>query len=349
MKYSDQLSGTLLNRKIAMLLVFLFTGLIWLAPGCTTDNGEHEPNTQVDYNNSENWVSLPSSTKSVDVFYVYPTVSANPSGSMDIADATERALAVGIFKAQASVFEPHANVFAPYYRQMSTKVDMSGGGLATDTKEFKQGAIDVSEAFAYYLENYNQGRPFIIAGHSQGTMALIELIKNRFGTDEELRSRLVAAYLIGYTVTDSDLMLAGLTAAQEADDVGVVITYNTQSVTSAGGPMLMPGAHCINPLNWRTDSTYADSTENLGAVFFNDETGELLREELNYCGAQINLVTEALTTTIPEGEHLDIGNYSEGVYHRYDYAFWYRNLEKNAGDRIDAFFRKEKTNTIAHP
>ncbi len=258
---------------------------------------------------------------------------------MDITSSDERALAIGIYKAQASVFEPYANVFAPYYRQMSTNVDMSGGGLATDTPEFKLGAVDVQQAFDYYIQNLNNGRPYMLAGHSQGTMALIELIKNRFVDNPELSERLVAAYLIGYTVTDADLFSSGLSFAQNATDVGVVVTYNTQSVTSAGGPMLMEGAHCINPLNWRTDSAYADATNNIGALFFNDETGEFIREVAHYCGAQINPETKALTTTIPEGENLAIGPYSEGVYHRFDYSFWYRNLQENVDDRIIAYFQ----------
>ncbi len=318
-----------------------------LACGCvnedaspTLDNGVVEPGVaeqSPDYNETYNWLSLPSVEKGVDVFYVYPTVSSNATGQMDITCAEERALAEGIYQAQASVYKSNANVFAPYYRQMSTQVTMPAGGLATDTKEFKQGAADVEEAFEYYIENLNKGRPFIIAGHSQGTMALIELIKNRFGDDEALRNRMVAAYLIGYTVTDADLAAANLTAAERADDTGIVVTYNTQSTTSVGGPMLMEGAHCINPLNWKTDDTYAPKSGNLGARIYNDSTGELLREVDNYCDAQINLTTGALTTTIPAGEELDIGAYPEGVYHRYDYAFWYRNLEQNVGDRIQAF------------
>jgi hypothetical protein len=59
-----------------------------------------------------------------------------------------------------------------------------------------------------------------------------------------------------------------------------------------------------------------------------------------YCDAQINLTSGALTTNIPEGEELDIGSYPEGVYHRYDYAFWYRNLEQNVGDRIQAYLEQ---------
>lgn len=299
-------------------------------------------NKTIDYQDPYFWLSLPSIEKEVDVFYVYPTVSSNPDGFMNVTDNGERALAQGIFDAQASVYASHANVFAPYYRQMSTAVTAGPDMLATDTKEFKQGAVDVEDAFVYYIENLNNGRPFIIAGHSQGTMALIELIKNRFGDDKDLRDRMVAAYLIGYTVTDEDLAKAGLNAAQSADDTGVVITYNTQSVTSEGGPMLMAGAHCINPLNWKTDETIAPASENLGARFYNDSTGEFLREEPRYSGAQINLTSGALTTTLPAGEDLDIGPYSEGVYHRYDYAFWYRNLEQNVADRIGAYLNRIK-------
>lgn len=321
--------------------IILFTVFLLPLSSCDINDNEDDSDNGIAYENPDNWVSLPSVNNDVDVFYVYPTVSSNISGAMDISDPEERALALGIFNAQASVFELNANVFAPYYRQMSTNVDMSGGGLATDTKEFKQGAVDVQDAFEYYIQNLNNNRPFIIAGHSQGTMALIELIKNRFGDDAELRNRLVAAYLIGYTVTDSDLSAAGLTAAQNATDVRVVITYNSQSVTSAGGPMLMDGAHCINPLNWKTDSTPSDSTQNLGAVFFNDATGEFIREVNHYCCAQIDMETGALTTTIPDGEDLEIGPYSEGVYHRFDYSFWYRNLQQNVSDRIDSYFSKK--------
>ncbi len=260
---------------------------------------------------------------------------------MSIYDDADRALAQGIFEAQASVYEPYWDVFAPYYRQMTTNVKMEDGMLATDTEAFKQGAIDVQDAFEYYINNLNDGRPFIIAGHSQGTMALIELIKNRFGDDEELRSRMVAAYLIGYTVTDDDLQKAGLTAAVGANDTGVVITYNTQSPTSVGGPMLMEGAHCINPLNWKTDSTYAPASENLGARFYDFETGEFLREVINYCDARIDMKTGALMTTIPKGEDLDVGPYfPKDVYHMFDYASWYRNLQQNVGDRINAYLQK---------
>jgi Protein of unknown function (DUF3089) len=331
------------RNNYKMLTFFSITLCAVLLCSCKkAEDVKESVTTGLDYSKETNWVSLPSVDCGIDVFYVYPTVSSNSTGAMDVANDEERALARGIFKAQASVFESKANIFAPYYRQMSTKVDMSGGGLATDTKEFKQGASDVQDAFGYFIKNLNNDRPFVVAGHSQGTMALIELMKVRFGDDAELKNRLIAAYLIGYTVTDADLLEMGLTAAQNATDIGVVISFNTQSTTSIGGPMLMPGANCINPLNWSTDSLYADSTQNMGAVFFNDATGEFIREVNNYCGAKIDTEIEALLTTIPEEdvETLEFGPYTEGVYHRYDYAFWYRNLQKNIDDRIEAYLTK---------
>ncbi len=81
--------------------------------------------------------------------------------------------------------------------------------------------------------------------------------------------------------------------------------------------------------------------ENLGARFYDFETGEFLREVIHYRDARIDIKTGALMTTIPEGEVLDIGPYfPPGVYHMFDYAFWYRNLKQNVGDRINAYLLK---------
>jgi len=326
------------NIRVVFVIGFLFGSFLSVF-GASLDLGD------LDYSQIENWVSLSygeSIDKPVDVFYVYPTVSSWETGSMDITMDSERELAQGIFKAQASLFQGHANVFAPYYRQMTTNVSLPDdpNAQATDTPEFKAGALDVQAAFDYYINHLNNSRPFIIAGHSQGSMALIELLKNRFGSDESLREKLVAAYIIGYTVTDEDLKQSGLTCAKGESDTGVVITFNTTSPTSVGGPMLMPGAHCINPLNWRTDDTYASESENMGARFYNDQTGAFLREVNHYSDAQINLDTGALMTNIPADEELEIGPYPEGVYHRFDYAMWYRSLEENVGVRIEAYFNK---------
>ncbi len=348
----DQLIQSLIAIKMKKQIGFIMMAftLTILFSQCTPqqkkDNKIDGENTEtaLDFSEKANWVSFPSTTKNVDVFYLYPTVSSNASGNMDIANEEERALAKGIFMAQASVFEEDCNLFAPFYRQLTTAAKPETPTTQpSEMKEFVLGLTDVLDAFDYYIEHLNQGRPFFIAGHSQGSMMVLELLKERFGNNEALRKQLIAAYAIGSTVTQSDLDASGLKAAKGADDFGVIISFNTQSRTSAGGPMLLPGAICINPLNWKTDSTKAPASENLGARFYNNDTGEFLREEKSYCDAQINTKTAALLTTLPEAdvETLVFGPYKEGVYHRYDYAFWYRNLQENVGVRVDAFLKQE--------
>jgi hypothetical protein len=99
----------------------------------------------------------------------------------------------------------------------------------------------------------------------------------------------------------------------------------------------------INPLNWRTDETPADPTANLGAQFFNDATGEPLESIDHFAGAVIDpdkgvvIATEMKT---PQSEKIDLvhmGRWPRGVFHRYDYAFWFNNLTANVGQRIEAY------------
>ncbi len=112
-----------LSYKLISVVVLSMSFILLNA--CNKDNDDDDSIAEkINYSDASNWVSIPTATKNVDVFYVYPTVSSNATGAMDIFNTEERALAQGIFKAQASVFEGKANVFAPYYRQMSTKVNM---------------------------------------------------------------------------------------------------------------------------------------------------------------------------------------------------------------------------------
>ena len=116
----------------------------------------------------------------VDVFYVYPTMFGGDKKpmNMDIKDVELREAAQKVSKMQVGVFTEDCNLFAPYYRQMS----MNGLRMSPDSLDiyFSTGYSDVKRAFKYYLDKLNQGRPFIIAGHSQGSMILIRLMKEMF-------------------------------------------------------------------------------------------------------------------------------------------------------------------------
>lgn len=341
-------------------LVFL-AGIFSMSLSCQNNSKidnkeENESNTKqnVDYADSYNWVSRPSTiNKKVDVFYVYPTiyVGKNPQ-NMNISDSSLRENARGLLIAQAGVYSPYANLFAPFYRQQSAAMQSmeagNGGKDAYKDPVFQVGAEDVERAFDYYLEHLNPDRPFILASHSQGTMTLINLMRKRFN-DTDLQKRLIAAYLIGYSITPDDLKkYPWMKLAKGKYDTGVIITFNTEGPEAGPSPVLLPGAAVINPLNWRKDSTPADRSANLGAKFFNDTNGELIEEIPNFAAAHIDIQKGVLVVTdmkTPKSEKIDLihmGRWSEGVYHRYDYAFWYNNLQQNVSDRIDSYFKQKK-------
>ena len=282
----------------------------------------------------------------VDVFYVYPTIYAdNSPENMNIFRADLRDNARGLLTAQAGVYSAAANLFAPFYRQQSAASQsmeaFNGGRDAFADPAFKVGYDDVERAFAYYLEHLNPSRPFILAGHSQGAMVVVELMRRRLSS-MELRRRLVAVYAIGYTVTRGDLeKYPQMNLAQGETDTGVIITYNTQGSAAVGSPVLLHDAVAVNPLNWRCDATPAGRDKNIKAIFFKDTTGEVVEEVCNFCGAYIDTVSGALIATdIQKLEKIDLtkmGRWPAEVYHRFDYAFFYGNLRENVQKRISAY------------
>jgi len=315
----------------SLLSLFLATN-VWAAESTSACDIPACP----DYAKEISWASKPTTPdKPVDVFYVYPTIYPGKCPkNMDVFNKELRSDVQGLLKSQAGAYSSSANLFAPYYRQVSFACLNPNEDMILN-RYFRIGADDVHRAFNHYLTFLNQGRPFILASHSQGSVVMLDLLRSRFH-DPKLQKQLVAAYTIGYSITEEDLKsYPWIKAAQRADDTGVVISWNTQAPGATGSPVLRPGAICINPLNWTTEETPADKSLNLGAVFFDDFTGTVKREVPHYTGAHIDKKTSALVTTPPD--KLEIGHFPKGVLHKYDYALWYRNLERNVQDRIDAY------------
>lgn len=327
---------------MAALLISLSCGMIGCgqAPVSAEATGT-DAAAPPDYQESSAWVAQASTPdKPIDVFYVYPTIySADAPPNMNVQDEALRSTAENLMTTQAGVYSNEANLFAPFYRQMSM-ARLNPDEDMFQNEYFKLGYSDVSRAFTYYLEHLNQGRPFILAGHSQGSMALISLMQESF-EDPELQERFVAAYLIGYSITPDILAAAPwMRTATGADDTGVIISYNTQAPGATGSPVLLPGAFCINPLNWTTDGTPAGKELNLGAVFFKDGQSVIEREISHYAGATIDPDSGALDTVVPD--ELDVGGFPPGIYHRFDYELWYRNLEANVTTRCNQFLSQKK-------
>ena len=82
---------------------------------------------------------------------------------------------------------------------------------------------------------------------------------------------MVAAYVIGYSVTKDDLEeYPHLKFATGEDDTGVIISWNTEGKKNveekAYNIVVLPNEISINPLNWKLDDTYAPASENLGSM-----------------------------------------------------------------------------------
>lgn len=327
-------------RKTIILFLFSISFTLW---GCLGTDAAVSP-ARPDYAQDAAWAFLPAglSDKPVDVFYVYPTIfgGAGPE-QMDITSADLREKADVQIQINAGVFTDTANLYAPYYRQASIEVvwmpEREGNTL------LQEGYRDIIRAFEYYMKHLNQGRPFILAGFSQGSMALLNLMEKKFD-NPQWQKQLVAAYLIGYSVTGDDLeRYPWLKMAQGETDTGVIVSYNTQLPGYGFSYVLKKGARGINPVNWRTDSVPAEASAHKGAVIFDIVTGEKKEEFPHLSNVWLEEKTGALVVNVDDKKYnASQAVFPPGVMHMYDYMFFYNNLKENVQKRIAAYKAAQK-------
>lgn len=222
--------------------------------------------TAPDYADTLQWYIVDRKT-AVDVFYITSTETDDytiDGATMHFSDTYNDSLRGLLHREMVGVDRLLAgdlNFYAPYYRQctMETFTDTA---LIAERIPLAMG--DIRQAFEYYLEHLNNGRPFILAGFSQGGVAVVELLK---AMDEKAYSHMVAAYVIGWKVTDDDLAATShIFAAQDSTDLGTTICFNSVRTPDCAIPLLSGGNRmAINPVNWRTDSTPA-------SLVFRDDT-----------------------------------------------------------------------------
>lgn len=209
-----------------------------------------------------------------DVFYVHPTtiVDGRWNGPVDdptLNEITDR-VATGI---QAPAFNERGLVYAPRYRQAN------GTTFYRPTPDGDQALevayADVAGAFQEFLRRRGQERPFVLAGHSQGSV-LAERLLRQVIADSGLRASLVAVYLPGGRVTAASLAEGAVPACEGPEHFACVVAFN------ARGPDYRPNRFemarpdprpllCTNPLTGRSDERDAPAQLNLGAVFLESE------------------------------------------------------------------------------
>lgn len=278
--------------------------------------------------------------KPVDLFLVGATADHGKDGTFQSSCYLhdDRYYQSSLLAMQLGLYADSCRVYAPYYRQACLSVyylpDPDRGPYLGYAYQ------DVREAFLWYLEHDNQGRPFILAGYSQGADLALRLMEEFFG-DEQLQSQLVAAYLIGWRVTQEDLdQFPHLQMAQGETDTGVIVSFNSEAPGVTGSIIVPEGGYTygINPLNWRTDTVPSDKSENPGSVDLHMD-GSADNDQVGLTGCYRSsergtlIVPDVDPVDYPPGEPLFV----EGCYHNFELNLYYRSVQQNVKDRVAAY------------
>lgn len=315
----------------------------------------------VDYSNPYNWAAMPTTAdKPYDVFYLQPTswTPAENETSRVASMDNEEMRTVGYVWSTITgqgVFSEQCNVYAPYYRQTDAGYI---AGLSWDDAQTLwayQASKDASQALDYYFEHCNNGRPFFLAGHSQGAAVVEALLADYFRLHPEYYCRMVAAYPIGYAVTTDYLARnPHLRFAERADDTGVVVSWNTEGAenkTQTNIVVAPSGSLSINPVNWTCDTTPAAVEENRGSLVVTDY--EAFYAEIMEMGAEAALAAHrtagladaavdtergvVVTHADPVYRHEATSVFGTASYHSFDWQFYFANVKENVAVRIAAY------------
>lgn len=333
----------MLNRFVKKRVNYILTMLLLVIFICLTGCGSKQ--IQNIYSESSNWAYLETNEddKIADVFFICPTVYGGDDSTFNMSLDNEKTKEsfLGAINMEKGIYDEECRFFAPYYRQAALNVyEMQ---IADREQYLKIAYEDIKAAFEYYMAHYNEGHPIVLAGFSQGADLCIRLLKDCFAEDDT-NKLLVACYAIGWSITEDELQeYSHLKFAQGETDVGVIISFNSEAENITNSLMIPEGTKtlAINPLNWKTDGTVADKSQNPGACF-TDYSGNIVEEIPQLTGAYIDENRGALkiTDVSPKDYPPVLSIFDEGIYHLYDYQFFYRNLQQNVAVRVDAYQKK---------
>ncbi|MEM6628888.1 MAG: DUF3089 domain-containing protein [Bacteroidota bacterium] len=338
-----------MQNPSSLLILFTISFLLSSCAGrlAVPENsfGEEIAPASPDYGEAKFWSSLPELRDSADltppgasrenqeealadVFFIHPTIFDGGSawnanlGDTELNEKVDRTT----IRHQGSAFNESCRVFAPRYRQM-----VLGGFYAKtpEDNESKEKALDlayedVKQAFQHYLENYNEGRPIVIASHSQGSRHGVKLMQEFFdGT--ALQDQLVAAYLLGWPIRPSEFKQLPVCEGptQNACVIGWA-TWKKNTRFKEDRKKFYEGVIAVNPLTWETDPTFVPASQHQGML-----KGDYKTFKRQFSGVEIqNGVLWVKNPVAP----LPAKN-----YHIADVNYFWLDIRANVAERVEAF------------
>lgn len=302
-----------------------------------------------DYSNQKYWAVLPGQypedlkeitgdyiEKSADVFFVYPTLLTDKKDPLWNADINREDLRQDVItqsvKFQASAFAKAGNLYVPYYRQSHYKIYVPPYNAQEEDSRMIA-YQDVKAAFQYYLAHYNQGRPIIIASHSQGSIMCGMLLKEFFD-DTPLQKQLVAAYIPGVKIQDKEF--EQLKKMETPLATGGYLSWNTYKRKNYPPTYekWYKGATTTNPVSW--DNTPATSFEqHLGVL---NADGEIYPNAL-----KLQVVDGLIWSSVPKIPKRFFLSFIKN-YHFADINLFWKDIEKNAVDRVNEWQQNNRSN-----
>lgn len=303
-----------------------------------------------DYSKSENWAALPErkdladttppglrdqqAVSQADVFFIHPTSFLKKRGhdQWNAAlnnDKVNQTTDEGAIQYQATIFNEAGRIYAPRYRQAHYEAFFTKD-TASARKSLLLAYEDVKAAFEYFLKNENQGRPIILAGHSQGALHMIWLLQDYFDRQDSMHQKLVVAYAIGWPIPKNEFKY--LKPCEYPEQTGCICSW--RSFKMGHKPKFNPTEPEViitNPLSWKTTEEYVAKEFNLGAVLDGFDKAPVR----GMSGAQIN--KGILWVDKPKFKFSFLYPFSN--FHRGDLNIFYMNIRENVRKRLNAFWR----------
>ncbi|QJQ32048.1 DUF3089 domain-containing protein [Sphingomonas lacunae] len=300
--------------------------------------------------------SRPARRPDADVFYIHPTTFRSPDRwNQDIADVgVNRWTDASVIARQAGVFNGCCRIFAPRYRQASFLATADRMMTGDGGRAYALAYSDVLRAFDHYMANDNHGRPFIIAGHSQGAEMARRLLIDRID-GQPAAHRMVAAYVIGLDLTEGDFgrTYPHLLPCSAPAQTGCVLAWNAMTAdadltvfhrfsgaryaarygTDEGRTPL-----CVNPLSWRRDTVAVAPSANPGSVPGAPGEGAMQPLRRGLAGARC----DSGFLLVDRDPSLGLDALGGGVLHYHEIGLFYASIRANIATRIRAWQRQNR-------